>query len=327
MSKWSDFVAFVKGGQRFLVATHVRPDGDALGSQLALVEGLKSLGKSAQAVVASPIPPRYEFLNPNASRVQKFVWPSTEYENYDSAIIIDTGTWAQIGDFGEFLKARPKVRRFVIDHHLTQDDLGGERLVDTSAEAAGRLAREALEAIEVPLNRDMAMNLFMALATDTGWFRHSSTSEKTFQLAQELAAQGANANYLYDSLFEQSSLGRLRLLGRALERLKQDETGQISYTEVYLSDYPNTGGLPPDTEDLINYPRSITGTKIALVFIEQKEGCTKVSFRGRDGTDVGSLAEQFGGGGHRLAAGATVVGSLPEVREQVLAAARKSLGL
>ncbi|MCX7666510.1 MAG: DHHA1 domain-containing protein, partial [Gemmataceae bacterium] len=113
----------------------------------------------------------------------------------------------------------------------------------------------------------------------------------------------------------------------ALERLKQDETGQISYTEVYLSDYPNTGGLPPDTEDLINYPRSITGTKIALVFIEQKEGCTKVSFRGRDGTDVGSLAEQFGGGGHRLAAGATVAGSLPEVREQVLAAARKSLKL
>ena len=194
----------------------------------------------------------------------------------------------------------------VIDHHRTQDELGGLRFVDTNAEAAGRLIYDATMALDVPLTAEAANALFLAIATDTGWFRHSSVEPRTFALAEELVRAGAKPTVLYDAVYGTNTLARMRLTGRALERMKSEANGRIVYTEVSWSDYAETGAVPPDTEDLINYPRSVAGVEIALVFIEQRDGSTKVSFRGREPYDVGRLAEQFGGGGHKMASGATV---------------------
>ena len=323
---WSPFVEFVRTHQRFLIMTHVRPDGDALGSQIGLACALKQLGKAVRVVVASDLGPRYEFTNTPDTPIERFRAPGDEFKNVDAIIVVDTGTWSQLGDFGPFMRSMT-CGKAVIDHHRTQDDLGGLQFVDTSAEAAGRLIYDATMALGVPVTAEAANALFMALATDTGWFRHSSTAPWTFDLAERLVAAGAKPTPIYDALFATNTLGRMKLIGRALERMKAEAGGKVVYTEVRLSDFAETGGVPSDTEDLINYPRSVTGVEVALVFIEQKGGGTKVSFRGGPGgQDVGRLAERFGGGGHKLAAGATVGTPLADTRAAVVSAAIASLG-
>jgi bifunctional oligoribonuclease and PAP phosphatase NrnA len=321
---WSPFVEFVRSHQKFLIMTHVRPDGDALGSEIGLACALRQLGKTVRVAVASDVGPRYEFTNTVATPIERFRAPGDEFRGADAIIVVDTGTWGQLGDFGPFMRSMA-CGKAVIDHHRTQDDLGGLRFVDTTAEAAGRLVYEATVALGVPLTAEAANALFLALATDTGWFRHSSVEPRTFDLAEELVRAGARPTPLYDALFGQSSLAQMRLVGRALERMQATAGGRIVHTEVRLSDYPETGAVPSDTEDLINYPRAVAGVEIALVFIEQKDGGTKVSFRGKEAHDVGKLAEQFGGGGHKMASGATVPRPLAETRAAVLHAALAAL--
>jgi phosphoesterase RecJ-like protein len=159
---------------------------------------------------------------------------------------------------------------------------------------------------------------------DTGWFRHASTSPATFALAGRLVAAGAPPTSTYEELFERNSLPRLLLTGRVLERLSTRAGGRVVYSEVHLTDYVETGAVPLDTEDLVNYPRSVEGCEVGLLFIEQADGGVKVSFRSRR-ADVAKLAEQFGGGGHRLASGATLPGPAADARDRVLAAAVRAL--
>ncbi len=316
---WTPFVEFVQGHQRFLLTTHVRPDGDGIGSMMALAAALDGLGKNVRTVIASTYPPRYAFLDPDR-RIRCFEGPSTEYRDVDAIVVIDTGTWNQLGSFGEYLKGSPAAR-VVIDHHLTQDDLGGQRLVDATAEASGRLAHEAITALGVPLTPGMASDLFVALAMDTGWFRHSNASPATFALASRLVAAGARPDLLYDELFERNSLARLRLVGCVLERLTVVPGGRVAYTELRRGDYEATGATPQDSEDLVNYTRSVEGVEVGVFFMEQPRGGVKVSFRSRGAVDVARLAETFGGGGHRQASGAILPNaSLDEARARVLQA-------
>ena len=321
---WSPFVEFVRSHQTFLIMTHLRPDGDALGSEIGLACALKQLGKTVRVAIASDLGPRYEFANTVSTPIERFHGPGDGFRNVDAIIVVDTGTWSQLGDFGPFMRSMT-CGKAVIDHHRTQDDLGGLRFVDTAAEAAGRLVYEATMALGVPLTAEAANAIFLALATDTGWFRHSSVEPRTFALAEELVRAGARPTPLYDAVYATSTLARMRLVGKALERMKAEAGGRIVHTEVRLTDYAETGAIPPDTEDLINYPRAVAGVEIALVFIEQKDGSTKVSFRGREPHDVGRLAEQFGGGGHRMASGATVPRPLADTRAAVLQAAVDSI--
>jgi phosphoesterase RecJ-like protein len=327
---WSPLVAFFRKHERPLLMTHIRPDADGLGAQLALHDALTALGKQPRVAIASPLPPRYAFLDPERKLIENF--KPANFTDRDGVVIFDTGTWNQLSDpkkdpaedFGKWLQASP-LPRAVVDHHRTQDDLGGLQFVEIAAEATGRLAYEIIRALGVPVSPAAANHLFMALATDTGWFRHPNTTPRTFALAGELTALGANPTLLYEQLYESAPLARLRLMGVALERLQTRADGKVAFTEIYLSDYPATGSVPGDTEDLINYPRSVEGVEVALVFIEQPGGGTKVSFRAR-AVDVSKLAEQFGGGGHKLASGARTDLPLPETRDAVLAAVEAALG-
>jgi phosphoesterase RecJ-like protein len=320
---WRPFVAFVHRHERFLLTTHIRPDADGLGSMLGLAEVLQRQGKQVQLTVASVFPPRYRFLDP-LGRVERFEPPGEPYRSNEAVIVLDTGTWNQLGSFGPFLQALPAAKA-VIDHHLTQDDLGALRFVDVSAEATGRLVHEAIAALGEPLTPSCASNLFVTLAMDTGWFRHSNTKPATFALAAELVAAGAEPTVLYDELFERNSLARIRLTGLVLERMQLAEGGRVAFTEIRRGDYDATGATPQDTEDLVNYTRSLAGVEVGLFFMEQPRGGVKVSFRSRARVDVARLAEQFGGGGHRRAAGAVVEASLPEARRRVLEAVHAAL--
>jgi phosphoesterase RecJ-like protein len=320
---WSPFVDLVRRHRRFLLTTHVRPDGDGLGSMLALADVLQQQGKAVQMTVASSLPPRYDFLDPE-KRIREFVPPGDDFRGADAAVVLDTGTWNQLGDFGNFLRSL-KVPTAVIDHHLTQDGVGEVMLVDTSAEATGRLVYEAVQALGAPLPPSAAHRLFVALAMDTGWFRHSNTSDETFALAAKLRKAGAESTPAYQALFEQSTLGRLKLTGLVLERLQVICDGRVAFTEVRRGDYEATGSRPQDTEDLVNYTLAVAGVEIGLLFMEQPRGGVKVSFRSRARVDVARLSERFGGGGHRLAAGATLDTTLDDARARVLAAVGAAL--
>ena len=316
---WRPLVDLLSTRDRFLLMTHVRPDGDGMGAQLALADALRTLGKQVRVVIASPLPARYKFLDPGRTRIEEFTPPGDGFRDCDCVLVLDTGTWNQLGDFGPFLKTLD-VPKAVIDHHRTQDDLGGFAFVDTTAESTGRMVREIIRELGVPLTPAMANNLFLALGHDTGWFRHPNATAASFRLAEELAAAGADPALLYEQLFEFASVGRLKLTGVALSRLTVTCGGLVAYTEVYLADYPVCGAIPGDTEDLISYPRMVDGVEVALVFIEQAGGGTKVSLRARSRVDVSAVAEKFGGGGHKLAAGARDPRDLPAARAAVLAA-------
>jgi phosphoesterase RecJ-like protein len=289
---------------------------------LALGRALERQGKVVDMVVASALPPRYDFLDPE-KRVRRFELPGDEYRQGEAIVVLDTGTWNQLGDFGALMRemAVPKV---VIDHHLTQDELGATRFVDTTAEAAGRLAYDAITALGVAIDRDIAQPLFVALAMDTGWWHHANTRPESFALAATLQAAGARPTEAYEMLYEQSSAARLKLTGLVLGRLELAHGGRTCFTELHKGDYAATGATPQDSEDLVNYTRSVAGAEVGLFFLEQPRGGVKVSFRSRR-LDVSRIAEQFGGGGHKLASGAILDAPLAEARTRVLAAVGAAL--
>lgn len=316
---WSPLVEFLRKHERPLLMTHIRPDADGIGAQLALHDALTALGKRPRVAIASKLLPRYEFLDPKREIIEDF--KPAAFTDRDCVVVLDTGTWNQLGDFGKWLKESP-LPRAVVDHHRTQDDLGGLQFVDVTAEATGRLAHEIVVALGAPVSARAAHHLFMAVATDTGWFRHPNATAATFALCGELVAAGANPTVLYEQLYEAATLARFKLTAVALQRLQVRANGKIAFTEIALADYASTGSVPGDTEDLINYPRGVEGVDLALVFIEQPDGGTKVSFRSR-AADVSKLAERFGGGGHKLASGARVARPLAEARDEVLKAAEE----
>jgi phosphoesterase RecJ-like protein len=289
----------------------------------ALAAGLRQLGKDAQLVIPSAVPPRYDFLDPQHEFV-RFGSSTEQQRNHEVLIVLDTGTWNQLDDMAEFVRKSP-ARKAVIDHHVTQDDLGAQRFIDVTAEATGRLVYEALQALGVSLSTEAACALFVALAMDTGWFRHSNTTPRTLALASTLVEAGAKPQALYEKLFERNSLGRLKLTGTVLGRLTLTQDGRVAHSRIVKDDYAATGSTPPDSEDLVNWTLSLTGVQVGLLFMEQPRGGIKISFRSRCHVDVSQLAQQFGGGGHAAAAGAIAQGTIEQVTERVLAAAAQAL--
>jgi phosphoesterase RecJ-like protein len=188
------------------------------------------------------------------------------------------------------------------------------------------LAFEAITALGIALSPAAAQALFVALAMDTGWFHHENTRPETMCLAGELIKAGADPHDLYNRLFEENSLSRLKLLGHVLERLQLSEDGRVAYSTIYQRDYAATGAKPADTEDMVNFARSLAGVEVGLLFMEQPRGGVKVSFRSRGGVDVARIAEQLGGGGHRAASGATLQTSIVLSQQRVLEVVTGAVG-
>lgn len=326
---WDPLRKIIETHQRFVISSHVRPDADAIGSEIGLASILESLGKDVVIVNTSATPPNLFFIDPHrkARQLGAAVTPQ-EVTSAEVHIVVDTSSWSQLSDVGKLMR-ESSAKRVVIDHHVSSDDLGAAEFKDVTSEATGSLIFRLSEALGVQITADAAKALYAAIATDTGWFRFPSVSAETMRIAGRLIECGASPTAIYRELYEQGSAARMHLIGKALSRMKLDCDGELAYTTVEWKDFTETGAVPSDTEDLVNECLKVLGTKAAFIAIEQQNRQVKVSFRSRlDAINVAKVAEQFSGGGHRLASGATlpapfaasVAKALEAMREAVIAA-------
>jgi phosphoesterase RecJ-like protein len=310
--------------KRVLVTTHVRPDGDALGTAAAMVLGMRAKGIDAHVLLLSHLPKKYEFVFKELGVDHTDVeheWPATlSLEAFDTFLVVDTGTWSQLPGLRERI-ANWRVPKLVVDHHLTQEDWADAKLVVTEAAAAGEIAAELLEQWDVELTEPIAKALFLAIASDTGWFQFSNTRPFTFRLAAMLIEAGVNTDQLYQLLYQNERAERVALQTRAQQSLELLCDQRLAVMRVSKGDFETSRANVGDTENLINIPLQIRAVEVSLLFTEPMDGgAIRVSLRSKGGVDVARFAEQFGGGGHARAAGLKVNGSLQAVHDQVVGA-------
>jgi phosphoesterase RecJ-like protein len=322
---WKRLKSLIDRAKTVHITSHVRPDCDALGSALGLAAILRKLGKTVRIINAQPTPPNLAFIDPDREiLVLGEGISAADAVKADLWIIADTSAWAQLGSVGDVLR-QFEGTRIVLDHHVGEDDLGAELFKDITAEATGRLVAELATYLQVPLTPEISTALFAALATDTGWFRFPSASAETYRVAARLIDTGASPAELYGNLYERETAGRVRLRGVVLSRIRTELDGRLAHTWILRDDYAATGALPTDTEDLVNHCLEIDGTEFAVILIEQPNGGFKISFRSRCAAECNQIAQRYGGGGHKAAAGAFIRGSFAEVQPPLLEHVRQSL--
>lgn len=322
---WKPLCDIIHAHESFLLTSHSRADCDAIGSELGLARILRALGKQVLISNGDPVPEHIGFMDPDGEvRVLGVSVQPKELWKIEVLVIVDTSAWVQLGPMEEVVKAFPG-ERVIIDHHVSQDDLGAAEFKEETAEATGRLILELGEALGVEITPEIAMPLFTAIATDTGWFRFSSVQEVTFRALARLVAAGAEPAAVFSALYEQHSLARLYLRGRIMNHIVSDLDGRLLSTHVTREDFQETGAKTTDTEDAINALLTVAGSEVAVLFVELEDKQTKVSLRSHTNFNVQAIAAQFGGGGHKAAAGVTFSGTLEETRTAVLDALRAAL--
>lgn len=319
---WQDLLA---SKHHFLITSHVRPDADAIGSEVGLAALLQQAGKTTRIVNTSATPPHLQFLDPDREVLQLGAGATAEdILQAEVHVIVDTSSWQQLSEVGKVIR-ESSIPRVVIDHHLSADDMRALEFKDTEREATGTLIYEAAQTLGWSIPPKAAVALFAAIATDTGWFRFSSTRAATLRMAADLIDGGVQSHQVYRELYEQSTLARIHLAGLVLSRVTLACHNRLAYTWVSSSDLEQLGAIPSDTEDLVNEGLKIAGTQAAFIAIEQQNRQVKVSFRSRSEVNVARVAESFGGGGHKQAAGATLPGPLEAAIQEALSAMRTAL--
>ena len=296
---------------RFLIACHENPEGDAIGSELALALALREMGKTATVLNSDPVPGNLLFL-PGAGTVVF----EEDGSKYGVAVVVDCGSPERTGRVGQELRKCPLLVN--IDHHRTNGDLGDLALVDPDAAATGLLIHRVLSAMGYEIGLDVATNIYVAVLTDTGSFHYGSSSPEAFEVAGEMVRRGVDPWAVAEQVYETQSARRLRLLGRVLTSLEVSSDGRVACITTMREDLREFASGKDALEGFINYPRSIVGVEVAVSFREEAGGVFRVSFRSKGRVDVSAVAARFGGGGHRNAAGCTVPGTLADVRKRVL---------
>jgi bifunctional oligoribonuclease and PAP phosphatase NrnA len=301
--------------QRFAVMSHMRPDGDALGCTIAMAICLRQLGKEVSAWNEDGVPDKFRYL-PGHEIVTK---PPAEAGEFDVAIVLDTAVKSRAGtSLGGVGKADVWIN---IDHHVSNDHYGDLAYVDPIAPAAGQVLYELFRQQELPLTYAMADNLFAAISTDTGSFQYSNTTARTFEIAADLIKAGVNVGELSKKMYESYPRTRLELMRALFESLRFSSHDRVASFSLAAATARRIGAKPEDNEGLIDHIRAVEGVVVAAFFEELPEGKIRISLRSKDArVDVCKVCAQFGGGGHVLAAGARIPGTLAEVEDRVLAA-------
>lgn len=321
MKKKSLIFDCLKEAKSLLIVSHYHPDGDAIGSALALALGLKQLKKEVAVYNRDSVPHNLVFLPASQSVEQKL--PG---KKFDVAVMVDCAQPKRIStEFDAAVQAKKFSKLVCIDHHLLDHPVGDIDWVEPNAASTGCVIWEILKMLNVELTKDIANLIFCTLTVDTGSFKYSNTTVQTFQLAGELVSHGADPWLIAKNIEESNPIERFRLLGLSLQTLYVALNGKFASMDVTRAMLKQAGAREDLSEEFGNIPRSIEGVEVAVLFREMEDSKIKVSLRSKDIVDVANVAKTFGGGGHEHAAGCVLACSLTEAKKQIEAAVKKSL--
>ncbi|GLI33882.1 DHH family phosphoesterase [Desulforhabdus amnigena] len=313
-------VEAIREHHRFLIVTHIKPDGDAVGSLLGLSFLLRRLGKSVTACTQDPIPTTLEFLAGSESISHEVPQPYL----YDVAILVDCGDFPRVGS--SFAEAVGRVPFLInIDHHYGNVPFGDICWVNASASSTCEMLYHLSSALSVPLDREIATHLYTGLLTDTGSFRFGNTNQKVLEIAADLVGAGAEPAHIAQQIFDSASPQRLKLLARVLSSVAFHADARLATAELSLKMFDETGTSSMDSDGFINQLRSVKSVEMAMVFRESAEGLVHISMRSKGKVDVATFAQTYGGGGHRQAAAFRSSGDLQTVRAKFTEEARNYL--
>lgn len=304
---------FIAAYDQFLVVSHLSPDGDAIGSTLAMAGILKALKKSYRLANPDGLPAKYGIL-PWAEEVLS-AEDAAASGPFRCVLALDAADKKRLEPFPE--RFADDVKILNIDHHPTNTRYGTVQLVVPEAAATAQLVYYLAFALDVAVDEPLATCLYTGILTDTGGFRYSNTNPEVMRIAAELLVAGADPGRLAEQFLERMSAAQLQLLQRALSRLQRELDGRLAWTYVTEQDFQETGATEADVDGLVQYALRVEGVEVGILFRETAPDRCKVSFRSREPVDVSRLAARFGGGGHARAAGCTVHGELAQVMEQV----------
>ena len=318
-----EVAAVFKSGSRVALTTHVNADGDGLGSEVGLWHLLAARGVRASITNPTPIPERFAFLIPDGADQSERA--AKEIERADAVVVLDISDLGRIGDLGSAVQAR-RVPVACIDHHVSPGTLPpGPRFVAPEATATAELVFDLATTMGWPITADCARALYVGILTDTGGFRFSNTSPRALQVAGALLECGVDPESIYEAVYASAPEGRIRLTADVLQTLVVEDDVGLAWVTVAPGALERYNATPDDLDGIVEFPRSIAGVRMALLFRQIANGRIKVSFRSMGAVDVAALAQQFGGGGHKKAAGASLDLSLAEAQQRVLEAARRVL--
>jgi len=309
-------IKIIRNSSRILLTTHIRPDGDAIGSLVALKDILdasaakESRNGTTQILLPDPAGPIYQFLLPsgvwylNSDRTQQQI-DANSLDEFDLIIIADTSSKSQLPALYDYLLRR-RNNTLVIDHHASGENLGSCRLIDSTAAAAGEIVFRLASHAGWHISPSAANALFASIATDTGWFRFENTSPETLSISSHLVERGAVPNILYEKLYQNDPPQRLRLIAASLHTLELHENNRIAVMRITRKMLADCSADRSLIENIVNLPMQIGSVLASILFVEQDDGKTRASLRSKRDLDVNRIASQFGGGGHARAAGVTL---------------------
>jgi len=318
----------LKSARKVWITTHVKSDGDGIGCELALLRALESLGVEARAINATLVPRCLGFLQRHPDEIHLYdpVRDDAFLRGADVVVVLDVGLAYRLGRLEKaFLESRAV--KICVDHHLEADPLFDHVLADPELNATGELLYPLVRALGVPVTAEIATPLFASISVDSGNFSYERCTPETFRAAAELVAAGARPYPLHVNLRWRRRLEEIKMEGEIIARMALDESGLVAWSSAPSEALRQHGVDPMEMPEWVNLPLSLDGVEVALLFVELEPGLVKVSVRGKGQVKVSELARAFGGGGHPLAAGFSVKGTVEEARDAVVPAARIMLGL
>ena len=296
----------------FLVAAHVRPDGDSIGSELAMYHFLKHIGKEVIVYSKDQIPGNYHFL-PGSDQI---VHELPDLEKYEAAFVLDCSELERVGS--ESFRIGAMERIVNIDHHISNDNFGVLAYIDHHASSTGELLYRLIKTMGLDFTKEMATNLFAAILTDTGGFRYRNTGKDTLVASGLLVEKGADPQWISENIYENNPPSKIRLLAKALDTLAYDWDRKVGYMVVSRKTLEDTGAMMEHTEGFVDIPRAIHGVEVSILFSELSDHYFKLSMRSKGKVNVERVASRFGGGGHINAAACHLEGDLETVRQRVM---------
>ena len=305
----------IKGHKRFLITAHVNLEGDSIGSQLAMRELLKAMGKEALILDSDPVPTHYKFL-PKTDEILNDIEKAGPF---DAAVVLDCPTLKRTGRVKEWISKGVFIIN--IDHHVSNEKFGAVNWIDAQASSAGEMVWRLYKEAGLPITKEAALCLYIAILTDTGSFNYDNTSRVTHEIAGELLGYGLEPALISENVYERRSVEDIKLLGLVLSSLRLNKNSDVAFLEITNEMVASAGADVSKAEGFVNYARSIENVKVAALFREdlKEPGKINVSFRSKGDIDVNKIASHFSGGGHVRASGCVMQGKLKEVEAKVLA--------